>query len=118
MDSFLEMQEVDPHGKNVDNSQSMKEFQKIELIASNAAGGPHFGFQRSGVYLTWKDLWVTIYNGKDASNAILKGLSGYASPGQVLAIMGPSGCGKSTLLDALAGNTKYFNTFFRFSVQL
>ncbi|XP_057415275.1 ABC transporter G family member 1-like [Lotus japonicus] len=48
--------------------------------------------------------------GKHGSKPILQGLTGYAKPGKLLAIMGPSGCGKSTLLHALAGrlstNTK------------
>ncbi|KAL0384449.1 UNVERIFIED_CONTAM: ABC transporter G family member 11 [Sesamum radiatum] len=60
--------------------------------------------QGSGVYLTWEELWVTVSTGKrDGAKSILRGLTGYACPGEVLAIMGPSGCGKSTLLDALAG---------------
>lgn len=53
------------------------------------------------VFITWQDLWVTVSK-KGSRQPILQGLSGYAQPGEVLAIMGPSGCGKSTLLDALA----------------
>ncbi|KAF3435037.1 hypothetical protein FNV43_RR22124 [Rhamnella rubrinervis] len=58
-----------------------------------------------GVYLTWEDLWVRVPNGKNygSSKPILQGVTGYAKPGELMAIMGPSGCGKSTLLDALAG---------------
>ncbi|KAI9166215.1 hypothetical protein LWI28_028104 [Acer negundo] len=61
--------------------------------------------QQNGVILTWKDLCVRVPNGKNESHAILQGLTGYAEPGKVLAIMGPSGCGKSSLLDALAGRS-------------
>ncbi|KAF7803745.1 ABC transporter G family member 11 [Senna tora] len=59
--------------------------------------------EEGGIFLTWEDLWVTVPNGKNGRKPILQGLTGYAKPGQLLAIMGPSGCGKSTLLDALAG---------------
>ncbi|KAL6348110.1 hypothetical protein AAG906_039265 [Vitis piasezkii] len=59
--------------------------------------------KEGGIFLTWEDLSVTASNGKGGSRLLLQGLTGYARPGEVLAIMGPSGCGKSTLLDALAG---------------
>ncbi|KAB1201681.1 ABC transporter G family member 11 [Morella rubra] len=62
--------------------------------------------RRDGVFLTWTDLWVTVPDGKSGRRSILQGLTGYAAPGDVLAIMGPSGCGKSTLLDSLAGRLR------------
>ncbi|CAN6209890.1 unnamed protein product [Urochloa humidicola] len=55
------------------------------------------------VFLTWEDLTVTASSGRGSRAVILDGLTGCASPGEVLALMGPSGCGKTTLLDALAG---------------
>lgn len=61
----------------------------------------------NGICVTWKDLRVTVpADRKNVGNrTILDELTGYAEPGQILAIMGPSGCGKSTLLDALAGTS-------------
>uniref|UniRef100_A0A5B6ZBB7 ABC transporter domain-containing protein n=1 Tax=Davidia involucrata TaxID=16924 RepID=A0A5B6ZBB7_DAVIN len=55
-------------------------------------------------YLVWEDLTVMLPNfGHGPTRRLLHGLSGYAEPGRIMAIMGPSGSGKSTLLDSLAG---------------
>ncbi|KAG8478566.1 hypothetical protein CXB51_028343 [Gossypium anomalum] len=83
---------------------------EIESMVSRRVGSyneaPSFRIEiepGDGVFLTWADLWVTVSKGRKGSRAILQGLTGYAEPGKMLAIMGPSGCGKSTLLDTLAG---------------
>ena len=66
---------------------------------------PSCGDHDDGVFLTWQDLCVTVSDKESGdTKCIIQDATGYASPGQVLAIMGPSGSGKSTLLDALAGN--------------
>eukprot|EP01018_Ginkgo_biloba_P012086 Gb_21283 [translate_table: standard] len=54
-------------------------------------------------WLTWKDLTVIVMNSKGEPQKVLQGLTGYAKPGYIMAIMGPSGSGKSTFLDSLAG---------------
>ncbi|KAJ6289973.1 hypothetical protein OIU78_025818 [Salix suchowensis] len=74
---------------------------EVETISKNAINDS--AKSSPGVFLTWNDLWVTIPNRKHGGKPILQGVTGYAQPGELLAIMGPSGCGKSTLLDALAG---------------
>ena len=51
--------------------------------------------------LTFEGLTFTV-----GSKVILRGCSGAAAPGRMLAIMGPSGSGKTSLLNALAGQVK------------
>ncbi|KAK9922027.1 hypothetical protein M0R45_030510 [Rubus argutus] len=57
----------------------------------------------SGKYLVWQDLTVVAPAGTSKSKLLLNGISGYAQPNRIMALMGPSGSGKTTLLDALAG---------------
>ncbi|ORX99568.1 hypothetical protein K493DRAFT_212395 [Basidiobolus meristosporus CBS 931.73] len=65
----------------------------------------------TGVNIEWKKLTyeIQLKNRKSTESnkfTILDGISGYASKGQVLAIMGPSGTGKTTLVDILGGKRK------------
>ncbi|OWM63621.1 hypothetical protein CDL15_Pgr008164 [Punica granatum] len=76
---------------------------KDQNVEAGSARGPREGLEGRSVFISWEDLWVKVPDKKSKSRSILRGLTGYAKPGQVLAIMGPSGSGKSTLLDALAG---------------
>ena len=70
---------------------------------------------RGAMYLVWEDLSVVLPNfGNGRTRRLLDGLTGFAEPGRIMAIMGPSGSGKSTLLDSLAGTiTHILNNMIR-----
>jgi len=58
--------------------------------------------------IVFSDLWYSVHIPKSAAEEekdidLLKGVSGWAEPGLMTALMGSSGAGKSTLLDVLAG---------------
>ncbi|KAG7976430.1 hypothetical protein I3843_06G148400 [Carya illinoinensis] len=102
------LQTLTDHGINT--TLEMETIKKITVPNKREGAGSNmkeFGTvteqDDDGVFLTWKDLSVTVSKGKRGAKSILEDLTGYARPGELLAIMGPSGCGKSTLLDALAG---------------
>ncbi|RLN65946.1 hypothetical protein BBJ29_007096 [Phytophthora kernoviae] len=57
------------------------------------------------VTLTLKDLWYSVPDPSNPKQTIdlLKGISGFALPGTITALMGSSGAGKTTLMDVIAG---------------
>ncbi|KAJ9181080.1 hypothetical protein P3X46_009247 [Hevea brasiliensis] len=66
--------------------------------------------------LVWEDITVMADNNSYSrlltskaakGRKLLNGLSGFALPCRIMAIMGPSGSGKSTLLDSLAGRLSH-----------
>ena len=56
------------------------------------------------VQLVWTDLGYAV-NIKGGPKPLISGMSGHASPGQLLAVMGSSGAGKTTLLNVLSGRS-------------
>ncbi|KAI9922985.1 hypothetical protein PsorP6_000761 [Peronosclerospora sorghi] len=57
------------------------------------------------VTVAFQDLWYSVPNPKNRAETLdlLKGVSGFAMPGSVTALMGSSGAGKTTLMDVIAG---------------
>ena len=57
--------------------------------------------QSTKLQLSWHDVYYSIKKKGEKLN-ILKGVSGYANPKEILAIMGSSGSGKTSLLSILS----------------
>ncbi|OAA71137.1 ABC transporter [Cordyceps fumosorosea ARSEF 2679] len=51
---------------------------------------------------TWTDVEYTVPIGNGTARKLLNGVSGYAKPGVMIALMGASGAGKTTLLNTLS----------------
>ncbi|KAF4366724.1 hypothetical protein F8388_020086 [Cannabis sativa] len=80
-------------GDSYNNKENSSESDKVAVVLG-----------KGNISLTWEELGVRVSDGEsNGPKMILQHITGYARPGQILAIMGPSGSGKSTLLDALAG---------------
>eukprot|EP00300_Choanocystis_sp_HF-7_P017380 c19713_g1_i1.p1 GENE.c19713_g1_i1~~c19713_g1_i1.p1 ORF type:complete len:659 (+),score=154.82 c19713_g1_i1:59-1978(+) len=59
--------------------------------------------------IAYRDLTLKAVQKNGAERRILDGITGYALPGEMMAVMGPSGSGKTTLLNAVAGRLKSTN---------
>ncbi|TKY62632.1 ABC transporter G family member 15 [Spatholobus suberectus] len=54
--------------------------------------------------MVWEDLTVELPGSFGAHNKkLLSGITGFAEPARIMAVMGPSGCGKTTFLDSFTG---------------
>ncbi|KAI9981531.1 hypothetical protein PInf_009284 [Phytophthora infestans] len=73
----------------------------VEVVLPVAAASDRF----VPVTVAFKDLWYTVPDPANPKETIdlLKGISGYARPGTITALMGSSGAGKTTLMDVIAG---------------
>ena len=75
--------------KQLSSKQSTKSFQ----LSS---------FDFTPVTIAWKNIVYSVKDGKK-ERKLLNGVSGFARPGEMTALMGSSGAGKTTLMDVIAG---------------
>lgn len=58
------------------------------------------------VVIVFQDLWYSVPDPQNPKESLtlLKGISGYAMPGTITALMGSTGAGKTTLMDVISGH--------------
>ncbi|TMW55199.1 hypothetical protein Poli38472_013090 [Pythium oligandrum] len=96
----------DPVDKTVAMTDEDSAFQLVQSPRVNASVQMNVSHSRvvTPVTLAFQDLWYSVPHPKNPSETLdlLKGVSGYALPGSMTALMGSSGAGKTTLLDVIA----------------
>ncbi|KVI07971.1 hypothetical protein Ccrd_013667 [Cynara cardunculus var. scolymus] len=103
----IEVVKIEARRKQEEEPAEVTKFVEDGCIENHLHNGSHSGGRGYGeVYLVWEDLTVVLPNSSTKSNEkptkrILNGVTGFAQPSRIMAIMGPSGSGKSTLLDSL-----------------
>ncbi|BBN02619.1 protein MpABC24 [Marchantia polymorpha subsp. ruderalis] len=83
-------------------SQSSDASQPNGVLKSHLSRKVSKTFEK-GATIVWKDLTITVSERKGAASKAVQGVTGYARPGSMLALMGSPESGVSTLLQALAG---------------
>lgn len=57
--------------------------------------------------MIWEDVTVerpeSFGEHNNNKKLMLNGITGFAEPARIMAVMGPSGCGKTTFLDSITG---------------
>jgi len=101
-----------PENVTLAQSETSGDYNLVQTPRSSPSGsdavlsvGPDREKHFVPVTVAFKDLWYTVpdpTNPKDTID-LLKGISGYALPGTITALMGSSGAGKTTLMDVIAG---------------
>lgn len=94
------------HGQNSDEEKvKTGEVGVLPPDSSSDTNGGLKSLSSSDRIFTWSNVEYTVPYG-NGTKKILNGVSGYAKPGVMIALMGASGAGKTTLLNTLAQRQK------------